>query len=176
MRCMPASKARPFLTLPCLLLPLAGCAAMNEVTALDRIFDPQRFGSAYAAAPPAEPALPPAPPLSPPLAAEPEPAPAPVVVAMEPRPDPPAAAPASHRPPPPEAAPADPDTALRQTVRQHPWLARFWSELRLTEQARIARQLPAAEDLPGTWDAMGLADRARLVAPPNEERRWAGQP
>jgi hypothetical protein len=61
-------------------------------------------------------------------------------------------------------------------VRQHPWLTRFWSELRLTEQARIARQLPAAEDLPGTWDSMGLADRARLVAPSADERRWAGGP
>jgi hypothetical protein len=101
---------------------------------------------------------------------------------MEPRPDPAPVA-ASQRSAPVAAsqrsapvAPADPDAALRQTVRQHPWLTRFWSELRLTEQARIARQLPAAADVPGTWDSMGLADRARLVAPSVDERRWASGP
>jgi hypothetical protein len=165
MGCTSAPTGRPYLALLC-LLPLAGCAAMNQVTPLDRLFEPERFAAKPA---PAQ-ASPPAP------APAPAPAPEPAVVAMEPRPDP-APVPASHRPPPPPAvAPADPDAALRQTVRQHPWLTRFWSELRLTEQARIARQLPAAEDLPGTWDSMGLADRARLVAPSADERRWASGP
>jgi hypothetical protein len=163
MGCTSAPTGRPYLALLC-LLPLAGCAAMNQVTPLDRLFEPERFAAkpAPAQASPPEPAPAPAP------------APEPAVVAMEPRPDP-APVPASHRPP-PAVAPADPDAALRQTVRQHPWLTRFWSELRVTEQARIARQLPAAEDLPGTWDSMGLADRARLVAPSADERRWAGGP
>jgi hypothetical protein len=163
MGCTSAPTGRPYLALLC-LLPLAGCAAMNQVTPLDRLFEPERFAAKPA---PAQ-ASPPAP------APAPAPAPEPAVVAMEPRPDP-APVPASHRPP-PAVAPADPDAALRQTVRQHPWLTRFWSELRLTEQARIARQLPAAEDLPGTWDSMGLADRARLVAPSADERRWASGP
>jgi hypothetical protein len=168
MGCTSASTGRTYLALLC-LLPLAGCAAMNQVTPLDRLFEPERF--AAKPAPPAQ-ATPPRPAPAP----TPAPAPAPAVVAMEPRPDP-APVPASHRlPPPPAVAPADPDAALRQTVRQHPWLTRFWSELRVTEQARIARQLPAAEDLPGTWDSMGLADRARLVAPSADERRWAGGP
>jgi hypothetical protein len=163
MGCTSAPTGRPYLALLC-LLPLAGCAAMNQVTPLDRLFEPERFAAKPA---PAQ-ASPPAP------APAPAPAPEPAVVAMEPRPDP-APVPASHRPP-PAVAPADPDAALRQTVRQHPWLTRFWSELRVTEQARIARQLPAAEDLPGTWDSMGLADRARLVAPSADERRWASGP
>lgn len=164
MGCTSASTGRPVLL--CLLLPLVGCAAMNQVTVLDRIFEPERFGAKS----------------EPVQAAPPEPAPVPVpepaVVAMEPRPDPatgPAPVAASHRPPPPVGL-ADPDAALRQTVRQHPWVTRFWSELRLTEQARIARHLPTAEDLPGTWDSMGLADRARLVAPPTDQRRWASGP
>ena len=159
MGCTSAPTRRPSLALLC-LLPLAGCAAMNQVTALDRFFEPERFG--------AKPA---------PVQAPPRPqAAAPAVAAMEPLPDP-VPVPVSQRlPPPVPVAPADPEAGLRQTVRQHPWLTRFWSELRLTEQARIARQLPAAEDLPGTWDSMGLADRARLVAPPTDERRWAGGP
>ena len=163
MGCTSASTGRTFLALLC-LLPLVGCAAMNQVTPLDRLFEPERFAAKPAPAP-----------TSPPNPA-PAPTPAPTVVAMEPRPDP-APVPASHRAPlPPTVAPADPDAALRQTVRQHPWLTRFWSELRVTEQARIARQLPAATDLPGTWDSMGLADRARLIAPSADERRWAGGP
>ena len=166
--CTPAPTGRPYLALLC-LLPLAGCAAMNQVTPLDRLFEPERFAdkSAPAQASPPEPAQVPAP--------APVPVPVPAVVAMEPRPDP-APVVAIHRPPSPPVAPADPDAALRQTVRQHPWLTRFWSELRLAEQARIARQLPVAEDLPGTWDSMGLADRARLVAPSTDERRWASGP
>ena len=140
---------------------------MNQVTPLDRLFDPERFGAKPA---PAR-AAPPVPRAAP----APAPDPAPTVVAMEPLPDPAPVA-ATHRPPPAPPTPADPDAALRQTVRQHPWLTRFWSELRPTGQARVARQLPAAGDLPGTWDSMGLADRARLVGPSTEERRWAGGP
>ena len=165
----PAATGRPFLAL-LFLLSLAGCQAMNQVTALDRLFEPERFGAKPAPARSERPA-----PRSAPVPA-PAPDPAPTVVAMEPRPDPAPVPVAQRSAPPPPVAPADPDAALRQTVRQHPWLARFWSELRPTEQARIARQLPAAEDLPGRWDSMGLADRARLVAPSTEERRWASGP
>jgi hypothetical protein len=161
----PAPTGRRIAALLCLLLPLAGCEAMNQVTVLDRIFEPERFGPKPAPPPQAAPA--------------PKPAPAPAVVAMEPLPDPEpvpasplAASPvaANHRP---VAPPEDPEARLRQTVRQHPWLTRFWSELTITEQARIARQLPPDDDPPGTWDSMGLADRARLVGPPPDERRWA---
>jgi hypothetical protein len=88
---------------------------------------------------------------------------------MEPLPDP-EPVPASHRP---VAPPEDPEARLRQTIRQHPWVTRFWSELTVTEQARIARQLPEDDDPPGRWDSMGLADRARLVGTTPDERRWA---
>lgn len=156
-----SSTVRPSLALFCMLLPLTGCAAMNQVTALDRFFEPDRYGTRAAPARGARPA-PPA-----------RPATTPTVVAMAPRPDP-VPLPAALRPPP--AEPGDPEAGLRQTVRQHPWLTRFWSELQPAEQARIARELPAAEDLPGRWDSMGLADRARVVAPPSDERRWASRP
>ncbi|TDH61831.1 hypothetical protein E2C06_14960 [Dankookia rubra] len=171
MGCTPASTGRSFLALLC-LLSLAGCQAMNQVTALDRFFEPERFGAKPA---PARAARPPSPAQPAPAPAR-VPEPAPTVVAMEPLPDPAPVSAAQRPPAPAPVAPADPEAALRQTVRQHPWLTRFWSELRPTEQARIARQLPAAEDLPGTWDSMGLADRARLVSPASEERRWAGGP
>ena len=187
-----ASTGRRSAALLTLLLPLAGCAAMNQVTVLDRLFEPERFGAqpprpaaapprAVAALPPvaAPAAVPPpiappaavAPPASPPAAVAPEiVAPdvaTPDTVAMEPLPDPKPVA-ASRRP-----APEDAEARLRQTIRQHPWVTRFWSELTLTEQARIARQLPADDDPPGRWDSMGLADRARLVGTTPDERRWA---
>jgi hypothetical protein len=96
---------------------------------------------------------------------------------MEPLPDPEPVR-ASHRPAsrPPETAPVEPEdgqTRLRQTIRQHPWVTRFWSELSVTEQARVARQLPAGGDAPGIWDSMGLTDRARLAGNTPDERRWA---
>lgn len=168
MRATPASIGRRSAALLCLLLPLAGCEAMNRVTVLDRIFEPQRFGQT--APPPRRAATPaPRPPavVPPPVAAP--PAEPPTVMVMEPRPDP--APPTGQRP---VAPPEDPEARLRQTVRQHPWLTRFWSELTVAEQARIARQLPAGDDPPGRWDSMGLADRARLAGGPPDERRWAG--
>lgn len=160
---IPRSTRLPSLALLCLFLPLAGCEAMNQVTVLDRLFEPERYGRKPAPVQASRPAP------------SRRPAPAPAVVAMQPRPDP-VAVPVTHQPSSPVKS-ADPEAGLRQTVRQHPWLTRFWSELRVTEQARIARNLPAAEDLPGTWDSMGLADRARLVAlPAAEDHRWASGP
>ncbi|MFC7473427.1 hypothetical protein ACFQS7_03625 [Dankookia sp. GCM10030260] len=170
MRAPFASNGRRSVALLCLLLPLAGCEAMNRVTVLDRIFEPQRFGQQ--APPPRRAAAPaPRPPAVPPPAVAP-PAEPPTIMVMEPRPDP-VPAPAAARP----AAPAeDAEAQLRQTVRQHPWLTRFWSELTLTEQARIARQLPPGDDPSGRWDSMGLADRARLAGGTPDERRWASGP
>ena len=166
-----APTGRKVATLLCLLLLLTGCKAMNQVTFLDRVFEPERFGRT-AAAPPAS-----APKLAPRRAPAPvRTAPAePDVLNTEPRSDP-ATIQARHRPAPPAPEPESAEDRLRQAVRQEPWLTRFWSELSLTQQARIARQLPASENPPGVWDSMGLGDRARLIAAPSVdpgERRWA---
>ncbi|MBK1659191.1 hypothetical protein [Paracraurococcus ruber] len=137
-----------------LFLLLAGCEAMNQPTVLDRLFEPERY---------ARPAAP-VPALPPPVPALPAPPAAPVV-AMDPIPDPePAmAAPAA------ATAPAlDEAARLRLTLRRNPWLSRFWSELTAAQQLRVERALRRAAGAPaeepaGTWDAMGLSDRAGLV-------------
>jgi len=176
MRAQPAPTGRRYAAMLCLLLPLAGCEAMTQVTPLDRLFDPERFAQRPAAPAPA-PAAVSDPTPEPAKGPAPEPVPDPTIVAMEPLPDPQPVR-ASHRPAsrPPETTPAEPEdaqTRLRQTIRQHPWVTRFWSELGVTEQARIARQLPAGGDAAGIWDSMGLADRARLAGNTPDERRWA---
>jgi hypothetical protein len=110
------------------------------------------------------------------------------VVAMEPRPNPPPAAAAAEgsgqservraaEPRVAGAAPqaaADPEARTRSLVRQNPWLTQFWMELTPAQQARVERQLSrgdvvlAAErtEPAAAWDAMGLADRARLIFGP----------
>ena len=141
----PASTGRRIAALLCLLLPLAGCEAMNQVTVLDRLFEPERFGPK------------PAPPAASRTRPEARPrtrrrgdgAAAGPGTGSPPAPSPPARSPPTTGP---SAPPEDPEARLRQTVRQHPWLTRFWSELTITEQARIARQLPPDDDPPGTWD------------------------
>lgn len=157
-------RGRRFLA-PLLLGALCGgCAAMERMDYLDRIFEPERFARPVPAAQPAPGGA---------LPSEPD---AETVVAMEPLPDP-VPLPASQRtapsPPAREAVPAtlpagpDDATRLRATLRRNPWLTRFWSELTAAQQGRVEQRLrrgetPAAEAA-GAWDSMGLADRARLV-------------
>ncbi len=89
------------------------------------------------------------------------PRPAPVV-AMEPRPNPPVGAPAK--------PPDDP----RLRLRQNRWLAHFWEELTPAQRRRVEARMrraqpPLASNQDSarlTWDALGLAERDRLVFGP----------
>jgi len=82
-----------------------------------------------------------------------------VVVAMEPRPNPPVGAAAK--------PPDDP----RQRLRQNRWLAQFWEELTPAQRRRVEARMRRAqpplasnqESAGLTWDALGLAERDRLV-------------
>lgn len=134
-----------------LLAPLAGCGALRgtgealrRVDVLDRVFEPERFR------PPPPPALPSAPPEPLPEAVPailPEPIAAPL-----PLPEPPAI----------EEPPPDPALRVTALIRQNPWLTRFWSELTQAQQDRVARRL-RGDDIPARWDALGLAERVRLL-------------
>ena len=87
------------------------------------------------------------------------------VVAMEPRPNPPVGAPA-------KPAPDNP----RERLRQNRWLAQFWEELTPAQRRRVEARMrraqpPIASNRDSArlaWDALGLAERDRLVfgAPP----------
>lgn len=78
------------------------------------------------------------------------------VVAMEPRPNPPL-----HKPP----------DNPRDRLRQNRWLAQFWEELTPAQRKRVETRMrrtqpPVAsnqESAGHAWDALGLAERDRLV-------------
>jgi hypothetical protein len=80
----------------------------------------------------------------------------PLVVAMEPRPNPPVSKP--------------PDNP-RERLRQNRWLAQFWEELTPSQRRRVEARMrrsqpPIASNQEGAglaWDALGLAERDRLV-------------
>jgi hypothetical protein len=82
------------------------------------------------------------------------------VVAMEPRPNPPVGAPA-------KPAPDNP----RDRLRQNRWLAQFWEELTPAQRRRVEARMRRAqppiasnrESAGLAWDALGLAERDRLV-------------
>ena len=82
------------------------------------------------------------------------------VVAMEPRPNPPVGAPA-------KPAPDNP----RERLRQNRWLAQFWEELTPAQRRRVEARMRRAqppfaanrESAGLAWDALGLAERDRLV-------------
>ena len=83
----------------------------------------------------------------------------PRVVAMEPRPNPPVA-----------AAPKPADTP-RERLRQNRWHAQFWEELTPAQRRRVEQRMrrtqpPIASNRESAglaWDALGLAERDRLV-------------
>jgi hypothetical protein len=64
-----------------------------------------------------------------------------------------------------------PDARIRLVARQNPWLTQFWAELIPSQQQRVEQAFRRAARLPADaqlapaapWDAMGLADRVRLV-------------
>lgn len=78
------------------------------------------------------------------------------VVAMEPRPNPPVYRPADNP---------------RERLRQNRWLAQFWEELTPAQRRRVEARMrraqpPIASNQEGAglaWDALGLAERDRLV-------------
>ena len=88
-----------------------------------------------------------------------------LVVAMEPRPNPPVG-----------VAAAKPPDDPRQRLRQNRWLAQFWEELTPAQRRRVEARMrraqpPIASNRDSArlaWDALGLAERDRLVfgAPP----------
>ena len=103
-------------------------------------------------------------------ACRPRPAP---VVAMEPRPNPPVT-----------AATKLPDNP-RERLRQNRWLAQFWEELTPAQRRRVEARMRRAqppfasnrESAGLAWDALGLAERDRLVfggAAPNRGAAAAG--
>jgi hypothetical protein len=80
------------------------------------------------------------------------------VVAMEPRPNPPL------------QQPKPPDNP-RDRLRQNRWLAQFWEELTPAQRKRVETRMRRAqppvasnqESAGHAWDALGLAERDRLV-------------
>ena len=78
------------------------------------------------------------------------------VVAMEPRPNPTVSKPADNP---------------RDRLRQNRWLAQFWEELTPAQRRRVEARMRRAqpplasnqESAGLTWDALGLAERDRLV-------------
>ncbi len=84
------------------------------------------------------------------------------VVAMEPRPNPPV------------GAAAKPPDNPRDRLRQNRWLAQFWEELTPAQRRRVEARMrraqpPLASNQDSarlTWDALGLAERDRLVFGP----------
>ncbi len=82
------------------------------------------------------------------------------VVAMEPRPNPPVG-----------AAAAKPPDNPRDRLRQNRWLAQFWEELTPAQRRRVETRMRRAqppiasngESAGLAWDALGLAERDRLV-------------
>ena len=97
----------------------------------------------------------------------------PLVVAMEPRPNPPVSKP--------------PDNP-RERLRQNRWLAQFWEELTPSQRRRVEARMrrsqpPIASNQEGAglaWDALGLAERDRLVfggaAPPRSASASTTEP
>jgi hypothetical protein len=90
---------------------------------------------------------------------------------------PPAATPAAGTVPgamvrPVQATP-DPDQRARALLRQFPWIAAFWAELRGEERGRAERAFRRAgrsEGFDTAWDAMGLQDRVLLLFGPGRAR------
>lgn len=146
------------------MLAVAGCedlrrvdAAMRRVDWLDRALDPTGVyaGPLPPPAPVVAETMPP-PPQEEPAPLSPAPAPEPVGWEEANR----AAAPA---PAPPASLPRDPAARMRTTLRQNPWVTRFWSELTPSQRGRVAARLGDHADPAAAWDPMGLNDRIRLV-------------
>lgn len=150
-----------------LLLP--GCETLNRMDYLDQFFDPGAYAARHGSPPPAGgqlaeaagpsrvPAIPAAPAQVPPEPAAPQPTPAGNSAGQ-----------ATGEAVTPQEA--DRNRWVRNTVRQHPWLAMNWAQLTQAQQSRIEGRLSGgadrsaeARDPAAVWDTMGLDDRVDLA-------------
>ncbi len=162
------------------LLLVPGCETLNRMDYLDQFFEPQAYAARREArlppvAGPAQPVGLPQEALPPvvPEAAPPAPAiPAPAMRAQAAPESAPPAAPAGETVNRASAAPdGDRNQWVRNTVRQHPWLALNWAQLTTAQQQRVERQLANAgsgrllanSEPASAWDTMGLDDRTDLA-------------